>query len=70
MPDQPATLKKRSISIAGHATSISMENIFWERLNEIAESQGKSVSALVRDVDEQRSGNLSSALRVFVLENS
>ena len=70
MADTPATLKKRSVSIAGHATSVSMENIFWQRLTEIANTRGVSVSAIIREIDAERSGNLSSALRVFVLENS
>lgn len=70
MQNDRATLKKRSVSIAGHATSVSMENIFWDRLGEIAESRGMSVSAIIREIDEHRDGNLSSALRVFILENS
>lgn len=63
-------LRKRSISIAGHATSVSMEDAFWVRLTAIAKARGVSVSRLIRDVDATREGNLSSALRVFVLENA
>lgn len=70
MAEHPATLKKRSVSIAGHATSVSMENIFWDRLNEIATARSESVSAIIREIDAERTGNLSSALRVFILENS
>lgn len=70
MTDTPATLKKRSVSIAGHATSVSMENIFWDRLTEIATVRSSSVSAIIREIDATRTGNLSSALRVYVLENS
>ncbi|WNJ99422.1 ribbon-helix-helix domain-containing protein [Thalassospiraceae bacterium LMO-JJ14] len=66
----PTIIKKRSVSIAGHATSISLEDAFWTRLGTIAKRRGQSLSALIRDVDEARTGNLSSALRVFVLENS
>lgn len=65
-----ATLKKRSVTIAGHATSVSMENIFWDRLTDIAKMRGQSVSSIIREVDAARVGNLSSALRVYVLENS
>jgi predicted DNA-binding ribbon-helix-helix protein len=63
-------LRKRSVSIAGHATSVSMEDAFWVRLTAIAKARGVSVSRLIRDVDATREGNLSSALRVFVLENA
>lgn len=70
MADSPATLKKRSVNIAGHATSVSMENIFWDRLTEIATARGSSVSAIIREIDAARKGNLSSALRVYILENA
>ena len=63
-------LRKRSVSIAGHATSVSMEDAFWVRLTAIAKARGVSVSRLIRDVDATREGNLSSALRLFVLENA
>tara|TARA_R110000787_G_scaffold63679_7_gene143593 strand:+ start:15454 stop:15675 length:222 start_codon:yes stop_codon:yes gene_type:complete len=63
-------LRKRSVSIAGHATSVSMEDAFWVRLTAIAKVRGVSVSRLIRDVDATREGNLSSALRVFILENT
>ena len=69
MSENPTQLRKRSVSIAGHATSVSMENTFWVRLTAIAKARGVSVSRLIRDVDATRTGNLSSALRVFVLEN-
>ena len=70
MSNDPTEIRKRSVNIAGHATSISMEDAFWTRLNAIAKARKVSLSALIRDVDEARTGNLSSALRVFVLENS
>ncbi len=70
MSDDPTRLRKRSVSIAGHATSVSLEDAFWRRLAAIAETEGRSVAAIVRDVDAGRTGNLSSALRVYVLENS
>ena len=60
---------KRSISIAGHSTSVSLEEAFWEALRDIARQRGSSVQALVGDIDSRRAGqNLSSAIRVFVLE--
>ncbi len=59
---------KRSIKIAGHPTSISLETPFWEALRDIAASRKQSVGDLIEDVDRDRTGGLSSALRVFVLE--
>jgi predicted DNA-binding ribbon-helix-helix protein len=59
---------KRSVSIAGHRTSISLEEPFWEALREIAERDKISIQALIGRVDAERSEqNLSSAIRVFVL---
>ena len=62
-----ARVRKRSVVVAGHATSVSMEQAFWEALKAIAGRRGLSVNALVAEVDATRDGNLSSALRVFVL---
>jgi predicted DNA-binding ribbon-helix-helix protein len=60
---------KRSFSIAGHRTSISLEAPFWEALREAARAEGKPVAALVADIDRARDGaNLSSAVRVWLLE--
>ena len=64
------TIVKRSVRIAGHATSVSLEPEFWQALDEISHRQGVSVSALVAAIDAERSGNLSSALRVFILQSS
>ena len=63
-----ARVKKRSILIAGHATSLSLETEFWLALQEIARQRGVSLNRLVASVDAGRAGNLSSALRVFVLD--
>lgn len=60
-------LKKRSILIAGHATSVSLEPEFWDALKDIAEARSMSLNQLVAEIDQGRSGNLSSAIRVFVL---
>lgn len=57
--------RKRSLSIAGHRTSISLEDEFWEALKEIAATEGRPISALVVEVDSRRGEtNLSSALRL------
>lgn len=60
-------IRKRSVTIAGHQTSISLETAFWEALRDIAGTHGLSINALIERIDETRSGNLSSAIRVFVL---
>lgn len=58
---------KRSVKIAGHATSISLEEPFWEELGRLARTQQKSLNALIAEIDAQRTGNLSSAIRVYIL---
>lgn len=59
---------KRSVSIAGHRTSISLEEPFWEILRTIAEREKISLQALIGRIDSERGEqNLSSAIRVFVL---
>lgn len=64
---QPA--KKRSVTIAGHATSITLEEPFWNALKAAAKSQDVSLQTLITQIDEQRGdNNLSSALRLFVLQ--
>jgi predicted DNA-binding ribbon-helix-helix protein len=60
---------KRSIVVAGHKTSVSLEDAFWEALKEIAGDRDMTLSDLVAGIDNQRRyGNLSSAIRLFVLE--
>lgn len=61
-------MPKRSLSIEGHRTSVSLEQEFWEELKRLAEEEGSSLNALVSRIDAQRSGNLSSALRLYVLK--
>jgi predicted DNA-binding ribbon-helix-helix protein len=63
------SLVKHSVRIAGHATSVSLETAFWEGLCEIAARRRLSVNALLSAIDGERSGNLSSAIRLFVLES-
>jgi predicted DNA-binding ribbon-helix-helix protein len=60
---------KRSIMVAGHRTSVAIEDAFWQALKEIAASRGMTLSDLVTNIDTERQhDNLSSAIRVFVLE--
>ena len=62
---------KHSIVIAGHRTSISLEDAFWRQLKDIAVAEGMSLAGLVARIDSGRGeANLSSALRVFVLERA
>lgn len=68
MADARTTVKKRSVKIAGHKTSVSLEEAFWQALKEIARTDGISVTALIERIDRDRVGNLSSAVRVYVLE--
>jgi predicted DNA-binding ribbon-helix-helix protein len=61
---------KRSLVIAGHKTSVSLEDAFWKALKEIAGERGMNVSDLVTAIDrDRRQGSLSSAVRVFVLDH-
>ena len=61
---------KRSIVIAGHKTSVSLEDAFWKCLKEIAGNRDVTLSDLVASIDTgRRHGNLSSAIRLFVLEH-
>ena len=61
---------KRSIVIAGHKTSVSLEDAFWKGLKEIADARGMTLSDIVANIDSQRRhGNLSSAIRLFVLDH-
>jgi len=61
---------KRSLSIAGHRTSLSLEPEFWEALRKAAAAKGVTVSSLVAEIDQTRGErNLSSAVRVWLLED-
>jgi predicted DNA-binding ribbon-helix-helix protein len=60
-------MKKRSVVITGHRTSVSLENAFWDALKAIAGRRNFTVNQLVTEIDKQRDGNLSSAIRVYVL---
>ena len=64
---------KRSLTIAWHRTSVTLEDDFWEALNEIARADGKSVAGLVGEIDRRRSAaakgdlSLSASIRLYVL---
>ncbi len=61
-------IKKRSVDIAGHRTSVSIEVEFWDALREIALQRKISINDLIAEIDNARDGNLSSAIRVYVLK--
>jgi predicted DNA-binding ribbon-helix-helix protein len=64
------SLSRRSVVIDGHRTSVSIEPEFWAALAEIAKARGRSVNAVIAEIDRARDGNLSSAVRVFVLKET
>ncbi len=75
MPGRSSGPIKRSMMIAGHATSISLEPIFWEALREAAADEGLPLSALVARIDAERveadePPNLGSAIRVWLFERA
>ena len=65
-----AGLAKHSVSIAGHATSFSLEPVFWEALKAAAAADGRSLASLITEIDEARTTNLSSAIRVWLYERA
>jgi predicted DNA-binding ribbon-helix-helix protein len=65
-----SSVVKRSVVISGHKTSVSLEDAFWKALREIAGGRDMTLSDLVASIDAERQhANLSSAIRLFVLEN-
>ena len=64
-----SSVVKRSIVIDGHKTSVSLEDAFWTDLKNIAHTQQTTLSELVTKIDQTREGNLSSAIRLFVLHH-
>ncbi len=67
--ERAGTIHKRSVVIAGHATSVSIESEFWEALREIAAARAVPINQLIAEIDGARTGNLSSAIRLFVWPN-
>ena len=64
-----STIVKRSIVLAGRKTSVSLEEAFWGGMKEICQERGSTLSELVGEIDANRQqGNLSSAIRLFVLD--
>lgn len=61
-------IEKHSVEIAGHRTSLTLEAAFWGTLRRLAAADGISMNKLIERIDRERQGNLSSAVRVYVLE--
>lgn len=70
MTQKRGLILKRSVLLAGHRTSVTLEEPFWRALQEAAVRRGVSMNALIAQVDAQREGNLASALRIFVLREA
>ena len=60
--------EKRSLTIQGHRTSISLEPVFWQALQDAAAAEERPLADLVAQIDEARTTNLSSAIRVWLFE--
>lgn len=62
---------KRSLTLRGHRTSVSLEDIFWDQFRKIADADGKTINGLAVEIDEGRGDiGLASAIRVYVLERA
>ena len=70
MPNQidPSEIRKRSVILDGHRTSVSLENAFWPDLKGFAANRRITVNQLITEIDRERTGNLSSAIRIYVLK--
>lgn len=66
-PAGTSAIRKRSVRLAGHRTSVSVEEPFWIELAVLAKSRGLSLDRLIAHIDREREGNLSSAIRLYVL---
>ena len=64
-------IRKHSITLHGHRTSLSLEDAFWDELKRISDQRGLSIAALIAEIDDARpaDSNLSSALRIHVLQD-
>ncbi len=67
-PSGLSGLLRRTVTVSGHRTSVALEPVFWVEATGIARRRRTSLSALISEIDEARGGNLSSAIRVYVVE--
>ena len=64
----PSGLRRRTMTVSGHRTSIALEPAFWDELALLAAARGQTVAAAVTEIDAGRQGSLASAIRVHVVE--
>lgn len=64
----PTEPRRRSFRLSGHRTSLSLERAFWAALKEIAAQEGRTMTSIIEEVDDNRSGGLTPAVRVYVLQ--
>lgn len=69
-PTVDQAIRKHSVTISGHRTSLSLEQAFWNALKDQARVEGLSAAALIEKIDRDRSGNLSSAIRIYLLDQA
>ena len=65
--DDDCEILRRSFRLSGHRTSLSLERAFWAALKAIAKAEGRTMTALIEQVDRERSGGLTGAVRVYIL---
>jgi len=68
MDGDPTEPRRRSFRLSGHRTSLSLERAFWGALKDIANADGRTMTSIIEEVDETRTGGLTSAVRVYILE--
>ena len=68
MPRDDEDLLRRSFRIAGHQTSLSMERIFWDEFRRIAQEDRRTMTDVISEIDAQRAGGLSRAVRIYILK--
>jgi predicted DNA-binding ribbon-helix-helix protein len=66
--DDPSEPRRRSFRLSGHRTSLSLERAFWDALKDIAQQQDRSMTSIIEEVDDTRTGSLTPAVRVYILE--
>src|SRR6516164_8555502 len=62
------SIKKHTVLIGGQKTSVSLEDVFWKGLQEVADKRGETIRSLMASIDANRQSNLSSAIRQFILK--
>ncbi len=67
LDEDPTEPRRRSFRLSGHRTSLSLERGFWEALKDIAAAEGRTMTSIIEEVDDARTGTLTSAVRVYIL---